>query len=233
MMKDILRSGLETLGVALSEESADKLEAYWRILEEKNKVMNLTAITGEEEVARQHFLDCGALLALAPFAGRSVIDIGSGAGFPGLVLRILEPSIALTMLDSQGKRVEFQKEVCEALDLRNVTCLHGRAEEQSELRESFDIAVSRAVARLNMLAELSLPFVRRGGLFLAMKGPAAAEELTEAAHAIHSLGGSALGAKEYEIPGTDLHHNALLIRKSGVTPPQYPRRWAKIKQSPL
>ena len=232
-MKELLTEGFAALGVTMHEEAAERLETYWRMLEEKNRVMNLTAITAKEEVARQHFLDCGALLAQADFHQKRVIDIGSGAGFPGLVLKILDPSIELTMLDSLGMRVEFQKEAVAALALTGVHCINGRAEEQGELRGSFDLATARAVARLNMLAELCLPFVKKGGCFVAMKGPAAVEELQEAKHAISVLGGTALGVKEYTVPGTDLHHSAVLIRKSGVTPPQYPRRWAKIKQSPL
>lgn len=232
-MEEILRRGFEELRVPLPAGATDKLNTYWQLLEEKNKVMNLTAITGEEETARQHFLDCGALLAQADFAGKRCIDIGAGAGFPGLVLKILEPSLSLTMLDSQRKRVEFQQEVCRALALESVACVHGRAEEAAALRGLFDIAVSRAVARLNLLCELCLPFVKKGGVLVAMKGPAPEEELQEAAHALRVLGGQAESVKKYTLPGTDIVHSAVILRKTADTPPQYPRRWAKILKAPL
>lgn len=231
-MEEILREGFAALNVSAPEGSFETLRRYWELLEEKNRVMNLTAITGEEECARQHFLDCGALLAVTEFAGKTVIDVGSGAGFPGLVLKILEPSLELTMLDSLGKRVDFQKEVCAALGL-NCECIHGRAEEMGELRAQYDIAASRAVARLNMLAELCLPFVKKGGVFVAMKGPEPEEEIAEAKKAIRTLGAEVERVVKYPVPGTDAVHSAVVLRKTGDTPAKYPRRWAKIKTSPL
>ena len=153
--------------------------------------MNLTAISGEADVARLHMLDCAAVLPQVSFAGKRVLDVGSGAGFPGLVLKLLCPDLSLTLLDSTQKRVQFQQEVCAALDLKDVTCLHLRAEEAPpEMRESYDLVVSRAVARLSILSELCLPFVAVGGSFLAMKGPAADEELLESP----SRRGGALGS---------------------------------------
>ena len=232
-METILREGFAQLGVPLPPEAPERLETYWRLLEEKNRVMNLTAITGKEEAARLHFLDCGALLACADLAGKSCIDVGSGAGFPGLVLKILEPSLQLTLLDSQGKRVEFQWEVCDALGLEGVTCLQSRAEDARELRGRFDLAVARAVARLNLLCELCLPFVKEGGLFLAMKGPEPEEELAEAAHAAGMLGARQETVRKYAVPGTDAVHSAVILRKTGPTPPQFPRRWARMLKAPL
>ena len=232
-MDEILRDGFAALALTLPEGAAEALRQYYVILDERSRVMNLTAIHGEEDTARLHFLDCAALLRFADFAGKSCIDVGSGAGFPGLVLRILEPRLSLTLLDSQQKRVSFQQEVCTALGLSDVKCIAARAEEVPELRGKHDIAVSRAVARLNLLSELCLPQVKRGGLFIAMKGPEPEEELREAEKGIRRLGGSVERVERYTVPGTDAVHSAVIIRKSGDTPPQYPRRWAKMLKTPL
>lgn len=232
-MKEILTAGFAELGIPLPDGALDRLEAYWHLLDEKNKVMNLTAIKGEEDCARLHFLDCGALLRYVNLKGKACLDVGSGAGFPGLVLKILQPDMRLTMLDSLGKRVEFQKEVVDALGLTGVECVNARAEECPERRESYDVVTSRAVARLNMLSELCLPFVKKGGLFAAMKGPAAAEELQEAGKALKKLGGGEGRIEEYAVPGTEATHCVLLVPKAGKTPPPYPRRWAAIKKAPL
>ena len=186
-MEQRLRAGLAALG--LPTESIPALTAYASLLAEKNKVMNLTAITDPADVASLHFLDSASLLTLADFRGKSVVDVGTGAGFPGLPLRILEPSVSLTLLDAQNKRVEFLREVCGALTLTDVACVHARAEEfAKERRESFDFAVSRAVAALPVLAELCLPLVRVGGSFLAMKSVDSGEELNAAGRAVQLLG---------------------------------------------
>ena len=166
-MEQILRSGLSALG--LPEDCVPALERYAQLLLEKNKVMNLTAITEPEQVATLHFLDSLCLLQAVDFAGRTAADIGTGAGFPGLPLRIAVPSLRLTLLDAQGKRVDFLREVCGELGLSDVACVHARAEEfAAHRRESFDLVTSRAVAALPMLAELGLPLVRVGGRFIAM-----------------------------------------------------------------
>ena len=153
--------------------------------------------------------------------------------FPGLVLAILEPEVQVTLLDSQQKRVAFQREVCQTLGLGNVTCLAGRAEEAGELRESFDVVASRAVARLNLLSELCLPLVKKGGLFAAMKGPAPEEELQEAGSALRRLGGGPGRVEKYSIPGTEAVHSLVLVAKVSPTPSGYPRRFALIKKQPL
>jgi len=231
-MEELLRSGLTALG--LSTEGISQLLRYGSMLLEKNKVMNLTAITAPEDVAALHFLDSAALLTLADFRGKSVVDVGTGAGFPGLPLRILEPSIRLTLLDSLNKRVDFLGEVCGALGFGDVACVHGRAEEfAAEHRESFDFAVSRAVAALPLLAELCLPLVREGGTFLAMKSVDSDEELESAKDAIKLLGGAAPEVRDYRIPGTEVRHRAVLIKKISPTPKKYPRMFAKIKKNPL
>ena len=236
-MDEILRSGLPALGVEADDAALEKLRIYYDILTEKNKVMNLTAISGPEDTARLHFLDCASLLGAADFRGRRVVDVGTGAGFPGMVLKILEPSIRLTLLDSLQKRIGFLSEVCAALGFDDVECVHGRAEEfaasGSERRESFDIAVSRAVARLNVLSELCLPMVKPGGLFISMKGPDAPAELREAENAVKTLGGSFRESFSYAIPGTDAGRCAVIVEKLAASPAKYPRRFAKIQKQPL
>ena len=196
------------MGVTAPPGALERLEEYAALLLEKNQVMNLTAITQPRDVARLHFLDSAAVLAYGGqrreggswLAGKSVIDVGTGAGFPGLVLKILEPSLRLTLLDSLGKRVDWLGEVCKALSLDGVDCLHARAEEQaniSSFRDSFDVAVSRAVAALPALTELCLPFVRPGGVFLAMKSVGSDVEIAQAQNAVKRLGGKGLEVIDY------------------------------------
>ena len=232
-MEEILREGFAALSVPVTGEALAGLEKYYALLEEKNRVMNLTAIQGEEETARLHFLDCGALLRWLDPAGKRVLDLGSGAGFPGLVLKLLCPDMELTMLDSLQKRVAFQQEAADALGLAGVCPTAGRAEEMTDFRERFDIVTSRAVARLNVLAELALPMVRPGGVFAAMKGPDPEEEIREAKRALALLGGGAVRVEKYAVPGTDAVHSLVLIEKASPTPARYPRRFAQIKKSPL
>ncbi len=231
-MKQILREGAAALGLELSGEQLDAFARYGGLLVEKNVVMNLTAITEPEEIARLHFLDSLALLKLADFRDQRVIDIGCGAGFPGVPLLIGERSIRLSLLDSTAKRMNWiAGELLPALDLQ-AACLTGRAEELIDgRRETFDICVSRAVARLNVLCELCLPYVRVGGCFLAMKGPAADDEVREAGNAIRRLGGRLRTVADYPLGGAV--HRVVIVDKIAPTPASYPRRFAKIKQQPL
>ena len=229
-----LSSGFEAMGLSADDEMLRRYRVYYEYLEEINQVMNLTAISGEKDVAELHFLDCAALLTMQSFAGKKVIDVGTGAGFPGLALKIACPELELTLLDSLDKRVNFLKNTCERLGFDGVRCIHARAEEiPAGLRQGFDFAVSRAVARLNLLCELCLPYVKKGGMFIAMKGPELDAELDEAKRAIRTLGGVVEKKLDYTIPGTDVTHCAVLIRKCSDTPAKYPRRWAQIKKSPL
>ena len=225
-----MREALEARS-GLSPEQIDTLCAFGQALIEKNKVMNLTAITEPQAVAELHFLDCIALLRAEDFSGKRVIDIGCGAGFPGVPLKIAEPSIRLTLLDSLAKRMNWLSETLPALGV-DAEIITARAEEfAAQRREQYDLATSRAVARLNVLAELCLPYVRVGGKFLAMKGALAQEEVEEARRGIERLGGHVLRIFEY--PVADAVHKAVVIEKLRPTPPQYPRAFAKIKKSPL
>ena len=232
MMEQILREGLAAL--ALPTDAAVPLMAFSAQLLETNKVMNLTAITEPEDVARLHLLDCAALLNITDFRGKRVVDVGTGAGFPGMPLRILEPDFDLTLLDSLGKRIAFLQRVCDEMGLQRVTCVHARAEEfAAKHREQYDIATSRAVAALNVLCELTLPLVKVGGRFLAMKAVDSDDEIRAAKSAVAQLGGKVEDISDYTIPGTDITHRVVVIGKIKPTPGAFPRAFAKIKKAPL
>lgn len=231
-MKETLLTGLQRLEIQLPEERVDAIVRFGALVLEKNKVMNLTAITDPVQAAELHLLDSLSLLKVLPLAGKSLLDLGTGAGFPGVPLKLAEPTIRLTLLDSLQKRMRWLE--TEALPELGVEArfLAGRAEDFArEHREKFDLVTSRAVARLDLLCELCLPFVHRGGYFLAMKGAQAEEELHEAAKAIRLLGGSYERTEEFEIGGAV--HSVIVIHKTGKTPEQYPRSWARMKQKPL
>lgn len=231
-MKTALQAGLSRLQLQMDEQLQDRLCAFGEAVIEKNKVMNLTAITEPSQVAELHLLDSLTLLKIVQLKGKSLLDVGTGAGFPGVPLKIAEPSLKLTLLDSLQKRMHWlENEALPALDIP-ARFLTGRAEEFAAAnREHFDIVTSRAVARLNLLCELCLPYVHKGGYFLAMKGAEAMDELNEAKKAIAVLGGTFERVEEFDIGG--VMHRVIVIRKTGATPAQYPRAWSRIKQKPL
>ena len=231
-MREALAQGLVPLGLTLTDAQMEALCRYGQLLAEKNAVMNLTAITEPQEVARLHFVDCLALLRTVDFCEKAVIDVGCGAGFPGVPLKIGAPSIRLTLLDSTAKRMDWLRQALLPAIGVEAECLTGRAEELiSGRRAQYDVAVSRAVARLNVLSELCLPYVRVGGYFLAMKGAMANDEALEAKNAIRTMGGRLAEIAEY--PVGDAIHRVVVIEKVHPTPPAYPRRFSKIKQQPL
>ena len=230
----LLTAGLAAL--SLSPDKADRLERYAALLLEQNQVMNLTAITDPSEVAQKHMLDCAAVLGAADLTGkRKLIDVGTGAGFPGVVLGVCQPELDITLLDSLKKRLDWLETVGAELGVPLKT-IHARAEElgrKPEYREQFDVATARAVADLRLLSELCLPFVKVGGVFLAMKAENCRDEVDSAARAIQILGGRLRPAYEYAIPGTALKRKVVVIEKVAPTPEKYPRRFAKIQKEPL
>ena len=231
VMKLTLVEGLPRLGLALDEKTADTLCAFGAAVVEQNKVMNLTAITEPDQVAKLHLLDSLSVLAVKDLSGKRLVDVGCGAGFPGVPLKIACPGMELTLLDSLGKRMNWLETILPQLGVE-ANCVTARAEEfVAGVRESYDFATSRAVARLNILLELSAPFVKVGGYVLAMKGTAAAEELEEAKKAIKTLGLKLEEVRQFPVDGTA--HTVIVLKKIAPTPAKYPRRFAKIKQAPL
>lgn len=236
-MEQLIKTGLAQLNLPpYPADGAEKLAKYGNLLLEQNQVMNLTAITQPFDVATLHMLDCAPLLNYADMEYARLIDVGTGAGFPGMVLKTLCPTLSLTLLDGLQKRLAWLETVAGELGLENVTTLHARAEEAGQnpqLREQFDLATARAVAELGLLCEMCLPFVKVGGRFLAMKGAQCQEELERAEGAITTLGGQLKGCYDYQIPHTDIIHRVVVVDKVSPCPAKYPRRWAKMQKSPL
>ena len=237
-MEALIRTGLAQLGQAgcVPEDAPALLARYGALLLEKNRVMNLTAITQPQDVATLHMLDCATLLDCARFEGKTLIDVGTGAGFPGLPLKILAPSLEVTLLDSLSKRVDWLSQTIDTLGLEGIRAVHGRAEEAGRdpaFRERFDFAAARAVADLRLLCELCLPFLKVGGRFLAMKGTDCGDEVDKALPSIQVLGGRLEGRIDRLIPHTDVTHRVVLVEKISPTPEKYPRRWAKMQKAPL
>ena len=231
LMEQTLIAGLPELGISLTPEQIGTLCNFGRAVVKQNEVMNLTAITEPERVARLHLLDSLTVLTAAKLDGKKLIDVGCGAGFPGVPLAIGCPTAKITLLDSLGKRVHWLEEILPTLGIR-AECVTARAEEAvAQRRESYDFATSRAVARLNILLELTAPYVKVGGMVIAMKGAAAEEELAECTAAIKKLGLQLVEVRRF--PMEDTSHSLILLKKIVPTPKQYPRRYAKIKQSPL
>lgn len=233
-MTELLKNGFSAMKLSVSDAQIAQLEDFTARMLDTNKVMNLTRITDPKEIAEKHLLDCASLLQAADFSKKSVVDVGCGAGFPGMPLHILCPSCELTLLDSLGKRIRFLQGCIDAMNLSDIEAVHARAEEfAAKHREQYDFAVSRAVAQLNVLAELSLPLVKQGGAFIAMKSKDTDEELERAKKAIRLLGGEIEKIIDYTIPHTEITHRLVVIRKKNHTPKQYPRPFRKISATPL
>lgn len=226
---------LEKLGIILDESKSKQFELYYQKLVDANQVMNLTAITEKEEVYRKHFLDSLEIVrALKNESTYTLCDVGSGAGFPSLPLAIVSNTVKVSIVDSLNKRINFLKDVIKELGLTNVEAIHTRAEEYAkEKREYFDVVTARAVAKLNILAELCLPLTRVDGLFLAMKGSSGKEELIEATKAIEQLGGKLIDIIEFTLPDEEEKRQIIVIQKIKKTPTKYPRNFNKIKERPL
>lgn len=226
-----LEAGLAEFG--FDPVKAEALTKYGELLLETNRVMNLTAITEPREVAALHMLDCAALAARLPQGVETLADVGTGAGFPGLVAAILRPGLAFTLLDPLEKRLKFIQSVIDTLGLTNVSLLHIRGEDAGrtpELRERFDVTTARAVAELTVLGELCLPLTKVGGWFLPMKSVDSGGELDQARALLGQLGGAVLEPLDYQIPGTDVTHRVWRIEKRRPTPEQFPRKWSRIKK---
>lgn len=234
---EILKKAAEEYGISLSETQLQQFDRYQELLVEWNQKMNLTALTEPKDVAIKHMIDSVSVYDEKWFSeGMSVIDIGTGAGFPGLPLKILCPSLKVTLLDSLNKRVKFLEAVVSELGLSDIVCVHARAEEaarQKQYREKFDAVVSRAVARLPILAEYDLPFVRVGGFFAAMKGAKYEEEAQEAKKAVKLLGGGEPVLREIKLPGLEDKRGIIYIRKEKKTPSVYPRKAGTPEKNPI
>lgn len=232
-----LRKKAEILGISLTEQQCLQFQKYYEYLIEKNKVMNLTGITEKEEVIDKHFIDSLGLAAKMDLTKPlTVLDLGTGAGFPGIPLKIAFPNLTITLLDSLNKRIKFLDEVIDLLGLTGIETIHGRAEDYAKpgkLREQFDLCVSRAVANLSSLSEYCIPYVKKGGYFIPYKSGNIDEELKKAGHAIGMLGGKVESVEEFQIPGTDIERTFVKIKKRKATPKRFPRKAGMPSKDPL
>lgn len=228
---------LEVLGIKLNEKQIKQFLTYYEMLVEWNSFMNLTAITEFEDVMKKHFIDSISLIKAYDISKPvNVIDVGTGAGFPGLALKIAYPNLKITLLDSLNKRIQFLNEIIQKLQLEEITTIHGRAEDYSkreEYREKFDLCVSRAVANLSTLSEYCLPYVKKGGYFVSYKSEKVSEEIIIAEHAIKILGGIIDRQVEFYLPKSDIYRNLFVIKKVENTPKKYPRKAGLPSKEPL
>lgn len=234
---NILTDGCESLGIVLSDRQIEQFMIYYEYLIEKNKVMNLTGITEFEDVMRKHFVDSLAIVKAVDMQEiRTMLDLGTGAGFPGVPLKIVFPEIKIVLLDSLNKRIRFLNEIIEKCRFENIEAIHGRAEElarKTEFREKFDLCVSRAVANLASLSEYCLPYVKIGGLFVSYKSGNIDIELNEAKNAVFLLGGEKKDTLRFQLPGSDIDRSLVVIEKKRGTPEKYPRKAGMPVKEPL
>ncbi len=234
---NIMKTAADEVNIQFDEKMYDKFIKYMRLVQEWNQKINLTAITEDEEFIKKHFIDCiKAFKSDELKNAKTIIDVGTGAGFPGMPIAILRDDIEVTLLDSLNKRVNFLNLVVKELGLKNVTTIHSRAEDgarKKELREKFDIATSRAVANMAVLSEFCLPYVKVSGYFVALKGPAIEEELANSEKALETLGGRLLRVDETVVEGTDLNHNIVIVEKIKQCPKVYPRKAGTVAKKPI
>lgn len=234
---ELMKSAANSVGMEFNEEKYDKFIKYMRLVQEWNEKINLTAITEDDEFIKKHFIDCiKAFKSDQMKSAKSIIDVGTGAGFPGIPIAIMRDDVKVCLLDSLNKRINFLNTVVRELELKNVTTIHSRAEDgarRKELRENFDVATSRAVANMAVLSEYCIPYVKVNGYFIALKGPAIEEELSNAKNAIGTLGGKLKEVIELEIEDTDLKHNIVIVEKVRPCSNVYPRKAGVISKKPL
>lgn len=234
---DLMKKAALDVEMEFTEAQYEQFIKYMRLLQEWNEKINLTAITEDEEVVKKHFIDCiKAFKSDTIKNANTVIDVGTGAGFPGLPIAIMNPEVKVTLLDSLNKRINFLNLVVRELGLKNVTTIHSRAEDgarRPELREKFDVATSRAVANMAVLSEFCMPYVKKEGYFVALKGPSIDEELENGRNAIKILGGELKGIIEISIEETDLKHNIVEVKKVKNCPKTYPRKAGTVNKKPL
>ncbi|MFL0248548.1 16S rRNA (guanine(527)-N(7))-methyltransferase RsmG [Candidatus Clostridium stratigraminis] len=234
---DMLNEACFNEGLAFDENKYNKLIKYKDMLKEWNEKVNLTAITDDEGIIKKHFIDSLKIFRFSKLKSfKRIIDVGTGAGFPGIPMKILIPEMEIVLLDSLNKRINFLNEVISHLNLDGITAVHGRAEDfarENNYRESFDAAVSRAVANLSVLSELCIPFIKKNGYFIALKGPAVEEEINEAGKAIKVLGGQIESIIPVTVEGTDLNHNLVVVNKINHTAKEYPRKAGVVAKKPL
>ncbi|MGL4790599.1 MAG: 16S rRNA (guanine(527)-N(7))-methyltransferase RsmG [Anaerotignaceae bacterium] len=232
----LLKSGKE-LNVELNEKQVEQFLLYKELLLQWNENVNLTAITDEREIIIKHFIDSISILSCVDIPqGATVIDVGTGAGFPGVPVKIVRDDLNVTLLDSLNKRIKFLNELCTQLGLEKVENIHKRAEDGGQdikLREKFDYCISRAVANLAVLSEYCLPFVKVGGYFISLKGPEVEEELSESKPAIKKMGGKVETVIKLSIPNSDITHSLIVIKKIGTTPKEYPRKAGTASKKPI
>ena len=233
---ELLRSCLSEWNIGIDRKQEDLFLRYYDLLIEWNNKINLTAITDKDDVIIKHFTDSISILKYIDPAKKTIIDIGTGAGFPGIPIKIICPSCKVVLLDSLNKRIGFLNEVISSLGLSDIECIHGRAEDiakDSDHREKYDIVVSRAVSRLNILSEYCLPFVNIDGLFISYKSGSIDEELEEASGAVLKLGGSMGSVERFRLPNSDLERSLVIIKKTGHTMDKYPRKAGVPERKPL
>ena len=233
----LMKEASKEVGLELTETQYNQFIEYMKLLQEWNEKINLTAITEDEEIIKKHFIDCiKAFKSNAVMNAKTIIDVGTGAGFPGLPIAIMNPNVKVTLLDSLNKRINFLNTVINKLELKNVTTIHSRAEDgarQKDFRENFDVATSRAVANMAVLSEFCIPYVKVNGHFVALKGPAIDEELKEGQKAIETLGGKVENLIEVKIEESDLRHNIVEVKKIKKCSNVYPRKAGTINKKPI